>query len=401
MILNLSPYWTYPPTGGGPIRIYNLNKNLSNKGYFIAQISFRPPYIMKNKCGIKNIIYSKREITLSPNYIEYQVSNPFSLFSSIISYKLLSNPDVLMRKLIFGKLWYRDIFSLFNDTEIIQVEHPWLFNMARKYNRKGNPIFLSTHNCETILIGNKIGRKSIKFAKIEKDAIEDADVIFAVSEEDVCAFENILDVNIKNKKVYIVPNGVDTQSIKFITQEEREYAKKNLGFEDRNVILFTGSIHEPNIEAVWEIIKLAKNFDKSYLFLVVGSVGDFFKNVKTPPNIVFTGFIDDPLHYLRAADIALNPVLSGSGSNLKMLEYLALGLPTVSTPIGVRGLKIINGKHAIIANISEFRYWIEELLSNSTLSSRLSENGRKLMERCYDWRTISEIVNNAYKKHGR
>jgi len=401
MILNLSPYWTYPPTGGGPIRIYNLNKNISNRGYFVAQISFRPPYVMKNKYGIKNLIYSKRKIALSPNYIEYQLSNPFSLFSSIISYKLLSNPDVLMGKLIFGKIWYRNIFSLFNDAEIIQVEHPWLFNMARKYNRKGNPIFLSTHNCETILVRNNLSRKSIKFVQIEKNAIEDADVIFAVSEEDVCAFENILDVDMKNKKVYIVPNGVDAQNIKLITGEDREYAKKNLGFENRNVILFVGSIHEPNIEAVWEIIKLAKYFDKSYLFLIVGSVGDFFKNVKIPPNIAFTGFIDNPSHYLRAADIALNPMLSGSGSNLKMLEYLALGLPTVSTPIGVRGLKIIDGKHAIIANISEFKYWIEELLSNSMLSSRLSKNGRKLMERYYDWKAISEIINNAYKKHGR
>ena len=40
-----------------------------------------------------------------------------------------------------------------------------------------------------------------------------------------------------------------------------------------------------------------------------------------------------------AADIGVNPVRTGSGSNLKIAEYLAAGLPVVTTPVGMRGFE--------------------------------------------------------------
>jgi len=401
MIVNFCPYWVYPPTGGGPIRVYNLNKNISEKALPILQLSLRPTYIMKNKYGLKNVIYSHRKVIISPNYVEYQLSNPITLLLSVISYKLLSNPDVLLR--LLDKIRHKEILnSIHNDSEIFQIEHPWLFNLAEKYNKKGVPLFLSTHNCETMLIKtNNVVKKLIKFHKIEKNALENADVIFTVSKEDINAFKEVLNVDIEEKRVYLLPNGVDTKQIKPTDQKEREHAKSLLGFENKKVILFVGSIHKPNIEAVWEIIKIAKQFDGSYIFLVVGSVGEFFKKVVTPDNVVFTGFVEDISVYLKSADIALNPMLSGSGTNLKMLEYLALGLPIMSTPIGARGLEIINGKHAIITDISKFEYWIKELSNNPSLSLELSQNGRRLVEECYDWRIIAETAVKIYKKHGR
>ncbi|MFN7173813.1 MAG: MlaD family protein, partial [Thermaurantiacus tibetensis] len=43
---------------------------------------------------------------------------------------------------------------------------------------------------------------------------------------------------------------------------------------------------------------------------------------------------EEKLALLRGADVALNPISSGSGTNLKMLEYFAAGLPVLSTPHG-------------------------------------------------------------------
>lgn len=49
----------------------------------------------------------------------------------------------------------------------------------------------------------------------------------------------------------------------------------------------------------------------------------------------------------------LNPVAYGSRSNIKMAEYLAAGLPVVSTPIGVRGFERHGGK-VIQASLDDF-----------------------------------------------
>ena len=55
------------------------------------------------------------------------------------------------------------------------------------------------------------------------------------------------------------------------------------------------------------------------------------------PNVRLIHPLPDVLPLLHAADCALNPVCSGSGSNLKLIEALAAGLPVLSTPFGMRG----------------------------------------------------------------
>jgi hypothetical protein len=55
--------------------------------------------------------------------------------------------------------------------------------------------------------------------------------------------------------------------------------------------------------------------------------------------VVFFGVLDgdDKNAVLSSAQIAINPVTTGSGSNLKIFEYVAAGLPVLTTPFGFRG----------------------------------------------------------------
>ena len=46
---------------------------------------------------------------------------------------------------------------------------------------------------------------------------------------------------------------------------------------------------------------------------------------------------------LETADVAVNPMLTGSGTNLKMLDYMAAGIPVITTRVGARGLDIPDG----------------------------------------------------------
>ena len=49
------------------------------------------------------------------------------------------------------------------------------------------------------------------------------------------------------------------------------------------------------------------------------------------------GFVQSLAPLLAAADVAVNPVESGSGSNVKLAEYVAAGVPVVTTSFGLRG----------------------------------------------------------------
>jgi hypothetical protein len=56
--------------------------------------------------------------------------------------------------------------------------------------------------------------------------------------------------------------------------------------------------------------------------------------------LITTGRVPAVTPYFAAADAGLNPVVRGSGSNVKVFEYLAARLPVISTPFGMRGTEL-------------------------------------------------------------
>ena len=90
-------------------------------------------------------------------------------------------------------------------------------------------------------------------------------------------------------------------------------------------------------------------------FWVLGSVCRYGYR-QLPDNVILFGQLSeaDKNAVLSCAQVAVNPMQSGSGSNLKMAEYAAAGLPTVSTPFGCRGLELAGVGHLIQADLNEF-----------------------------------------------
>ena len=76
-------YWPYPPIGGGPSRIYNLNNSIS-KEVNITQYSFRPT----NSSKIFQKSFSNT-LSISNNYQEVQYLNIPCLSNSYLLSKLI------------------------------------------------------------------------------------------------------------------------------------------------------------------------------------------------------------------------------------------------------------------------------------------------------------------------
>ena len=110
----------------------------------------------------------------------------------------------------------------------------------------------------------------------------------------------------------------------------------------------------------------------------------------TSGNVYLLGQIsdDEKKELLKISDIAINPMLSGSGTNIKVLAYLSAGVPTITTPVGARGLDLIHQEHAIICDIGDFPEKIRELLSDDHLADTLKKTGRNLVEKRYEWDLI-------------
>ena len=141
------------------------------------------------------------------------------------------------------------------------------------------------------------------------------------------------------QELRVMPNGIDARAIRFVTPKERIQIQQALGKDpQRWMALFMGSDHAPNREAVNAIVAVAPQCPEID-FVVMGSVCKCLEGQSLPSNVRCTGLVSDAekAQYLAMADIGLNPMKGGSGTNLKMAEYAAAGLWMVSTEYGARG----------------------------------------------------------------
>ncbi len=99
--------------------------------------------------------------------------------------------------------------------------------------------------------------------------------------------------------------------------------------------------------------------------------------------------------------MAINPMFTGSGTNIKMLDFLAAGLPTITTPVGARGIHNRDQACFIVDDSSRFSDWINELRHNTRLRASLAAESRKLAEEIYDWRHISAQLGKLIIERSR
>jgi glycosyltransferase involved in cell wall biosynthesis len=83
----------------------------------------------------------------------------------------------------------------------------------------------------------------------------------------------------------------------------------------------------------------------------------------------------------------------------KVIEPMALGVPVVTTPVGVEGLPVENGKGVLVAETpEEFTRAVVRLLKEPGLRRTISENAKSIVRSCYDWKIIAATLESYYKE---
>ena len=175
-----------------------------------------------------------------------------------------------------------------------------------------------------------------------------ADLVMVCSSEDGVRLSELYEM--EPSQTLIVPNGADPATIEYVDMPARLERKRRLGLVDTFQAAFVGSWHEPNLVAVRDILAAAEALEE-IRFLVVGSAGIPFAERPVPANVDLCGAVDARFlgAVLGLADVALNPMRWGSGTNLKMLEYALAGAPLASSAFGARGLGMKPGQHYVAA----------------------------------------------------
>ena len=111
------------------------------------------------------------------------------------------------------------------------------------------------------------------------------------------------------------------------------------------------------------------------------------------------GYVDDPIPFLQKATVFIAPILSGSGTRLKLLEAMAAGEAIVTTKIGCEGIIGINNIHLLIADTPEqFAGSVVRTVRDYDLRNRLGNNARKMIIPNYDWKVIIDKLDSLYNR---
>ena len=393
-IADLCPYWTAPPTGGGPIRVNRMNGVVARR-LNVQQFSARPTF--GHQSGGRANWIGSRTRRLSDRYTEFQYFHPLLLGAGYALYRAGQHTDLWLSSLL-RLLSPRYLEHALDGADIIQIEHPWLAKLAHA-RASGRPLVYVAHNVEAVLWqranNHGLSRKLLDVYECEKHAVQQAAAVVAMSEADA----QLLDerYGLSRSRVHIIPNGVDTTARQPVTAEQKKRLRARLGLDGRPVLLFTGSDHFPNKEALalirqWQAALGPK---LGVQFLVVGGVG---QGVKSTGWMRVEGYVADVKDYLGAADIALNPLLSGSGTSLKIVEYLACGLPAITTGVGMRGLELVPERDVLCGPPEQFPALIEALVNDEALRLRLAENGRQAVVERYSWDTLGARMFDVYEQ---
>jgi glycosyltransferase involved in cell wall biosynthesis len=172
-------------------------------------------------------------------------------------------------------------------------------------------------------------------------------------------------------------------------------------------ILFTGTSAPRNMTALHGFVKNIFPLIRSQMPDVELLVGGNFSPAAQAefagvPNIRFTGRVDDMRPIFDQSDVFVAPFEETHGSKLKIAEAMAMAMPIVSTPEGVRGFSLVDGESVLIAqDFQDFARHVILLLGSQERRNKLGFAARNVALATVDWsvlgRKLAAIVESTLR----
>jgi sugar transferase (PEP-CTERM/EpsH1 system associated) len=184
-----------------------------------------------------------------------------------------------------------------------------------------------------------------------------------------------------SSKVRVIPNGVDTDYFSPVVTQ-RDCAQPTL--------IFTGSMdYFPNVDGVEffarRVLPSVRRAVPNTQLLIVGSRPTrSVRRLASLPGVQVTGFVADIRPYLSRSHVFVAPLFIASGTQNKILEAMAVGLPVITTPRGIQGLPTAVRELVQVAESSQ--EWVAQtckVLRDRSLAQFLGTVGRqKVIDEC-------------------
>lgn len=223
--------------------------------------------------------------------------------------------------------------------------------------------------------------------KIEKEVGKSINHLICLSDKDKPFFQKHMKVS--SNGISVIPSGVDCKEIKYVGPNIKE---KN--------IIFLGNLYfKPNEDAV-RIIRnqiYPELRKRGFRFTIAGDCPPHLKRECAASGFEFIGTLPDLNYLFKDATFALAPIEEGTGMRIKFLNYLAAGIPVVTTNIAVAGF-CKKECFFIEDDFSKYASRVTDLFQNEKKLKNISKIGLHIIKKHYDWNVIARHTIKTYKK---
>lgn len=376
-----------PPIDGGSSYVFNIAKEIAKRGHELTFLSFKSnkhPQAPEMIEEFAKIYYTELK------YKEYN-------FSSLVKSIFLWKPATIIERMpknkmisLIDKLDFEPDFFFLEGihsaelTDYIKLKFPNSKTVLRQANTEYLLLKRNAENAKNPLMKIALKIQHLIMYKYEKKALENNDIITAVSESDIDEYKKL----VPNKKY--IPVLIYTQ---------QNYRDKSLG-NGKNILSFSDWNWHPNRAGMnWflsEVYPLIKDYDFQLNVIGRGFENDYFKDY---PKIDYLGFVESLDNYFDNSDFMIAPLTYGGGTKVKIIEALSNSMAVITNSYGNEGINAKNGEEIIIAdNAKLFANSIKNLLNDKEFRIKLSNNAYKFASERYNKEKIidnllNELVN--------
>jgi polysaccharide biosynthesis protein PslH len=372
----VSPYFPYPLSHGGAVRVYNLLREAACD-FDIFLLAFAENDQMEDIAPVLEFC-AKVALFNMPRYREPR-------WSTLLPPEVCEFRSKLVERTL--ESWKRE-----HSIEIVQVEYTSLAPYGGHV--------LVEHDITFDLYDQVRERQGTlssrwdywRWHRFETRAVARFPRVVFMSNKDAA--------ELPHPGAAVIANGVDIE--RFTPRPEPATPR----------LLFIGSFrHFPNIvayrflvEQVWPLLR--DRFPSLAMTIVAGPDHERHWREHTgtldlprDARVTLAGFVRDVRPLYTDSTLVAVPTLVSAGTNVKVLEAMAMERAVVSTPSGCAGIALVHGESVWIGETAgEFAAGVVRLLDDAALRRRIASNALRIARERYDWRALGAIQRRLWKE---
>jgi len=322
-------------------------------------------YVIKKKPAKKNILYYLLFYKL-PNFFYQNKAWFFPLqFPELVTLRFKRAFKKILKKNNYDYIFinYASWATLVEDTDLT----------------KKSITVIDTHDFITAQLQRKVNIGQSFKEEIRRISL--FDIALAISVEELYIFSQFC----KNR-VVLAPMMLDKpDNLHYIKEKSFDL-----------IYVASDNIHNQKA-ANWFFKEVYPLLPTDVQICVIGQINEHL-SVKAP-NITSVNFVEELSAYYLNAKVALCPMLTGTGTKIKVVEALSYGIPVVCNTRGIDGLIDKNNNGCLVSDDAvEFKNNIMELLTDAAVYQQQADNAVATFNLNYEKESCYKKLDKIFLK---